>query len=143
MKNTPENKAKFFAQYWGQKILKGIPSDEPSLGCRRVWAKNIDRGIVASYLELKPLSQITDEDALKVWEMMNLISSYPEESKKLMVKDWLQTGRVLAPQISNFREAFVFDFLRSKGYALPCMGISVEQQIEWGWLRLKSNSEAV
>lgn len=27
-------------------------------------------------------------------------------------------------------------YLRSKGYALPWMGLSVEQQIEYGWIKL-------
>jgi len=31
----------------------------------------------------------------------------------------------------------IIDFLRSKGYALPFMGLSVEQQIEYGWSKLK------
>lgn len=29
------------------------------------------------------------------------------------------------------------DYIRSKGYALPWMGLSVEQQIEYGWIKLK------
>lgn len=30
----------------------------------------------------------------------------------------------------------VADYLRSKGYALPYMGISVEDQIKYGWIKL-------
>ncbi|TDO21917.1 hypothetical protein [Pedobacter duraquae] len=31
----------------------------------------------------------------------------------------------------------IVDYLRSKGYALPWMGLSVEKQIEYGWIKLK------
>lgn len=31
------------------------------------------------------------------------------------------------------------DFLRSKGYAVPYMGISVEEQIQYGWIKIKQN----
>ena len=30
----------------------------------------------------------------------------------------------------------VYDFLRSKGYALPWMGLSVEKLVEYGWVVL-------
>lgn len=29
-----------------------------------------------------------------------------------------------------------YDYLRSKGYALPWLGLSVEQQIEYGWIKI-------
>lgn len=32
----------------------------------------------------------------------------------------------------------VVDFLRSKGYVLPWMGLSVEQLVEFGWIKLKT-----
>ena len=34
---------------------------------------------------------------------------------------------------------FAVDFLRYKGYALPWMGISVEEQVSRGWIRLSNN----
>lgn len=33
--------------------------------------------------------------------------------------------------------ASVSDYLRSKGYAVPFMGLSVETLIEYGWVRLR------
>ena len=56
MKNTLENKAKFFALYWGQEVYKDNKTSEP-FNVSILHHKN-------SYLELKPLSQISDEDAL-------------------------------------------------------------------------------
>jgi hypothetical protein len=31
------------------------------------------------------------------------------------------------------------DYLRSKGYALPWMGLSVDELVEYGWVKLKDN----
>lgn len=31
----------------------------------------------------------------------------------------------------------VIDYLRSKGYVLPWMGLSVEKLVEYGWVKLK------
>ena len=33
----------------------------------------------------------------------------------------------------------VFDYLRSKGYALPWMDLLVEDLVEYGWVKLKEN----
>lgn len=50
MKNTLENKTKFFAQYWGQKVLN-VAKDMP-LQVLDNFGIHCD-----GYLELKPLSQ--------------------------------------------------------------------------------------
>lgn len=34
------------------------------------------------------------------------------------------------------------DYLRSKSYALPWNGITVEEMIEWGWVKLKNSKNA-
>lgn len=68
MENTLENKAKFFAQYWGQNVLN---SDK--YGCENISyyfnpsQSNVD-GIKGYnyHLLLKPLSSITDEDACHI-----------------------------------------------------------------------------
>ena len=111
MENTLENKAKFFAQYWGQKIVRMLRSD----GLTIVNGRNLDRNISVSCLELKPLSQISDEDAITLKLFIN--------KKKL---DW-----------NDELTQIEADYLRSKGYALPYNGISVETLIEWEWLTLK------
>lgn len=61
MENNNENKAKFFAQYWGQKIL--VTTKQPELR----WINNhCNKLSERDCLELKPLSSITDEDAIEV-----------------------------------------------------------------------------
>ena len=124
MKNTLENKAKFFAQYWGQNILRY----EPDLGYHRI-VNDYKIGNADEFVaELKPLSQITDEDE-KELSAMNFISGD---------RDLIKSGVDFASDCISFWEwEEGISFLRSKGYALPYMGISVEQQIEWGWIKLK------
>lgn len=139
MENTLENKAKFFAQYWGQKILKGIPYDAPSLGCRRVWAKNIDRGILVSYLELKPLSQITDEDAK---EVIGATECHLRQNDEHSGYFGMSPSGIFVDSLNGYGDSYhignkQLDYLRSKGYVLPYNGLSVENQIEYGWVKLK------
>jgi hypothetical protein len=95
-----------------------------------------------SWLELKPLSKISDEDALSLVKM-----NYPsttEVREQILIK-W---GKDLVDDIEGnsedkefqifFRETFqCIDFLRSKGYALPFNGVSVEKQVEYGWIKLQ------
>ena len=57
--NTLENKAKFFAQYWGQYVLY-FTSDF----LRKIDNLTLDSVENDDYLELKPLSQISDEDVI-------------------------------------------------------------------------------
>lgn len=110
MENTLENKAKFFAQYWGQEVLTTFFGS----------GFYIDRDLYpissgSFFLVLKPLSSITDEDAGE--------SGY-DNAKSMLSDNYL----VNSP--------YVFDYLRSRGYALPWMGLSVEQLIEYGWVKL-------
>lgn len=159
MKNNLENKAKFFAQYFKQKVYKNSVSKNSGF-CYPDLAKIPDDG----YLELNPLSQISDEDALKVakiinpgsfltdkkWQVNhidNANASYIDISSArsahffeidydgyLHIKDE-ETGETPFMVLPEFLGAF--DYLRSKGYALPFNGLSVDQQIEYGWAKFK------
>ena len=100
MKNTLENKTKFFAQYYGQKVLL---DDNLTVNFTRLHYGIED--FKNWWLELKPLSEISNEDALEI-------------------SDFVYADRKV-------------DYLRSKGYAIPWNGISVEEMIEFGWVKLK------
>jgi hypothetical protein len=137
MENTIENKAKFFAQYWGQKVLtrpesanrKLILGDEVSIqSALSKFGYNYKY-----FLELKPLSLITDEQAFEIAKILkvelnpkNVIEFIHISIKKYIENDYKGI------------DSHVLDFLRSKGYALPYMSLSVEKQIEYGWIKLKS-----
>jgi len=60
MENTHENKSKFFAQYWGQEINDYRLSRYSTRRNEKV------SGSSMGFLNLKPLSSITDEDALEI-----------------------------------------------------------------------------
>ncbi len=113
MENITPNKAKFFAQYFGQKIL----CEAPNIKYRviRKW----DWSYENYYLELTPLSNISDEDAEKVGciDAIDFLGIYESCYDTLMLTET--------------------DYLRSKGYALPYNGLSVEQLIKFGWIKLK------
>lgn len=166
MKNTLENKAKFFAQYWGQKVFEYKKSSHPQPVTIRsntiLYSKE-----ESSHLVLKPLSSITDEDAI---EVIKLCEGYVSEDLEFRIrygesfaspKIWKQAfyihdggGKeertVTVANFSNTRNGVdicngneywrchikALDYLRSKGYALPYMGLSVEKQIEYGWIKL-------
>lgn len=67
LENTLANKAKFFALYWGQLILFSDGVRFPNI---------LKFGIETNeYLELTPLSQITDEDAIEVAKIVHQIYS--------------------------------------------------------------------
>lgn len=141
MENTLENKAKFFAQHLGQKILiEDITVIHPmqiigidiELGVHVYDAGIKLRGyypLFDSLLELRPLSSITDEDFNLIMkdEIMN-----PEPS----IGDPVFTFEIGGLKLSDLTTT---DYLRSKGYALPWMGLSVEELVNFGWIKLKEN----
>lgn len=114
MENTIENKARFFALYYDQKVLCIRKSNEPKLyvGFDDFIPKE---KLLTDYLELKPLSLITDEER----HILMDIKANEEEYEEYLA---LHSA----------------DYLRSKGYALPYMGLSVETMIEYGWIKLKT-----
>lgn len=169
--NTPELKAKFFAQYWGQHC---VCNDEHEYA----WRANITLDAAISiysgdlsewYAKLKPLSAITDEDAIEVAKILhpgndqitilsrhgvriliNIDSSHSTEYGLHEILDFSQLDKLQTQSFIDTEywktscdrnKLFVFDFLRSCGYALPFMGISVEQMVEWGWIKLIEKEE--
>ena len=113
-----ENKAKFFAQYWGQKVVSHL--EYPDLS-----TNTIDGALIKKYSEedyfliLKPLSSISDEDARFICSLHKVISTDYK---------WLFLGINLS--------GYDVDYLRLKGYAVPAFGLSVEEMVEAGWIKL-------
>lgn len=120
-----------------------------------------DRGLVpikeAPPLELTPLSMITDEHAIELVKMkFNHDKGNVEDILTITVdKSFDKKGFSLSIEAvikhtkwADFVErvfigddkvySFYIDYLRSKEYAVPYNGISIEQMIEWKWLILKT-----
>jgi len=142
--NNPENKARFFVQYWGVKALNIGGVGLAVVGNGGWNLKHPD-----FFLELTPLSDITDEDAIEVY-CSNLIG-FPKHQANLIKKDF--SNGILSVQISHknynhlveiFLDANYFDlrradYLRSKGYALPYMDLSIDDLIDYGWIKIKTD----
>jgi hypothetical protein len=123
-----ENKAKFFALYWGQRIMSYRYLKEYQLSSPlSVWTENV------VYLELKSLSQISDEDARVIAEQNRFNGNYdvfPKVGRDILRRVFeLEDSQMCLPTESA-------DYLRSKGYALPWMGLSVDEMVDGGWIKL-------
>jgi hypothetical protein len=135
LKTIPESlvasvKSRFFAQYWGQEVCqtKGgkYKVDED---CFPLW----DR----SYLELKPLSKITNEDAEKLqYTLVNvvgldgLIRQNSIELVKEVVSNYEKVD-CLFMLPSSFS-----DLARELGYAIDWNNYKVSEQVQLGWVQL-------
>jgi len=137
MENNLENKAKFFAQYWGQEVLEDEEADILYKVCV-IDLLNARIGSNKCYLRLKPLSKISDEDALFGSSLLKGSSHLSNESRIYQFKQLFESPNFWVNQtnIPLNNMLVCFDFLRSKSYALPYMGLSVEEQVERGWVRL-------
>lgn len=118
MKEDSIFKERFFAQYWGQRIGHYLKNPKGDL-----WVIKEDFTIKIEdfCLLLTPLSAITDEHAIEVG--------------KIRYNDMCSVPIYELAELARHTE--VSDFLRSKGYALPFGGKSVEQLIEMGILKLR------
>jgi len=136
MENTEINKVKFFAQYWGQKVFINPVLSTDAVTNVYIFDYPEPEDIEHEYLELKHISSITDEDASILAEDYDFyIGSDPLDQFKTII-DFKQSITE-----NNCYPIGFFDFLRSKGYALPWMGLSVENLEEYGWIKLKKQTK--
>lgn len=136
LENTLENKARFFALYWGQQVLKTDYSN-------RIYKTGTELSVSyitiyehrSYYLELTPLSQISDED------VKGLTNSFMRTKKELLDYYCSEShGQALKMLFKDLKPED-YDYLRSKGYALPWMGLSVDDLVNYGWVKLKGGSD--
>lgn len=138
MENTLENKANFFAQYI---VAEPQVLTSNSMGHLNVetYHLNIKNGFEKRCLLLKSLSQLSDEDKHEVFviedafnEAENITIHFSSNFDTChFINEWdeVEFKRPLLVQS--------YQYLQSKAYALPWMGLSVEQLISFGWVKLK------
>lgn len=133
---TKEEKEQYFACHYGQKVMMGNNAGS-AVKVDRTW--NWEH--ISFYLELAPLSSITDEDAVEVARVVHQADHFKT------IKQGRRYVESVILSIKQYHEGYyypymkcisVIDYLRSKGYALPWRGYSVDQLIEQGWLKLKT-----
>jgi hypothetical protein len=152
---TTQEKAQFFALYWGQPVLvcEGQPDYCKVSAYWIDWLRVENERLHNSYLKLKSLSSITDEDAIECTSILFpavdgffpvieiegrdeifvcIKAVYNEFSYKGIVQ-LTRDGKV-APihGLSSDRLLTCFDFLRSRGYLLPWGNYSVADLIKEG-----------
>ena len=137
------SKDKLFAQYWGQKVALYYENIfNYDFEFPKHWFND-------TKLELKSLSNLSREDAIFLYcsknglhrqERVSLVEysfsnnilgieiSSPDYSTNLTPKDYFPVDGIPSK---------LTDYMRSKGYAMPYMGLSVEKQIEYGWVVLE------
>lgn len=117
-----ENKAKFFAQYWGQKVA----GNNVVSGLSAYDYDEIKHCGFPSHLTLTNISNITDDDSMAFREIMH----WPTKEIKSVAQTIVLLNMNMFPMV-------ITDYLRSKGYALPWMGLSVDEMVQAGWIKLK------
>lgn len=144
MENNIENKARFFAMYFGQEIRvwEGMPFNKSFISSSSLSHESVGN----SFLELKPISSISDEDFNKllksdkyiiqsVSNQFGVSTVYLKWNSDDYVGDFGYSSYSLCDNEFNQLQ---IDFLRSKSYAIPFNGLSVEELINRGWIKLKT-----
>lgn len=144
-KITNEIKAKYYNQYqFSHVCFEGIRNSIWNVGVSTVFGyyiTNGDRGKIdmdnVSALELTPLGQISDDDCQ--W----IANSNIVDFRDGLIGSW--NGKELSELYDSVRndiELFieytqVYQYLQSKGYALPFGDYSVEDLVKLGVIKLK------
>lgn len=165
--NNSTNKAMFLSQYWGQEVLHvpnliytgnpPEPSHEEWIDVRvdEFYIMKVANSTLPAFLT--PLSQITDEDAIEITKIsicrdpfvvhvrrhesgeIEIENISQHSTWTLFISDvWIyfQCGSSRS-YVDSTSMLEIYDYLRSKGYALPWMGLSVDELVEYGWVKLK------
>lgn len=139
MAMTTEIKENIFALYWKQNVRRY----KPTYGSHKTTIVNGQS--FQGALLLKNLSNITNDDIIEVCVING--DTLPE-NKELIDEDGIQSAK--EDIISSFKPwdgngngfiecrnvCHIIDFLRSRSYALPAMGFSVDQLVEEGIFQL-------
>lgn len=159
LENTIENKQKFFGSYWGNRYRY---SNEFGTYNGK-WDMHLPNHIKndSCHLLLRPLFSITDEEAHMVANISTTHDNQTEDIKnigcitsgkdkeKILVRrggayvHLYFDGKILltnsisipASYAPVLNVAYIIDYLRSRGFLLPFMGLSCEEIIERGWAK--------
>jgi len=149
----------YFAQYWGQNILKNCAGNKRLL----VDSSCLDN-ISDYFLECKSLYHISDEDAKEVIRIFNgsilryeLIFEnkttdfrekyrqvyYIYNGERKIVANFLNSGLHVLKSNNDLTYLKAYDCLKSKGYLVPYRENTVEMLIYKGWAKVQTDIELV
>ncbi len=126
---SKEVKTCFMSLYYVQNIARYGTYEESGY-------HNVSPNIANSdceYLELKRLSEISDEDAIEVARILDLNHLHPETTRMGLVKTILRHMDVETK--GKYLWLQVFDFLRSKGYLISFREYSESDILSFGWAK--------
>jgi len=137
------SKEMLFAQYWNQRVALYY---EHTFDYDFEYSKN---WLNVTKLKLKSLSNLSKEDAIFIYCSRNGILA----TDRVSLVDYSFSNNILCIEIYTpdygshliSKDYFLIDelsvkltdYLRSRGYAVPFMGLSVGELIENGWLVLE------
>jgi hypothetical protein len=138
LEKEKQEKARFFALYYKQDVMRHIDLPE-SVSCARCYPDILNPSIYNDYwLVLIPLSKISEEDSDHVSRVLREVGENKiDEDFYELIQHIIQNNDLLQ-ELNMVASISIFDYLRSRGYALPYMGISVSEQIDKGWIKLKT-----
>ena len=121
MKITNEIKAKVFAQYIFNPCV--ITMSETKGIVETIVIGLIQKGEGHFKLILKPLSTITDEDAIEVAKIMaspHIAMRLEKDDTRIRdAKYWIRNGLIATFNCNGYKALEAFQFLQLKGYDLP------------------------
>lgn len=136
MEISDEVKAKVFAQYWGQRVAQWKEDIRPD-------ALVVNSPVLSTmhdnwFLALKNLTDITDEDAIRVINMLN--NNVDEKDvinglkNKHIISEMFKhdTEYISSPMYTIFAISMVQQYLQSQGYDVPNYYLDGKTCIEAG-----------
>jgi len=138
-----EMKVRFFAQYFQQEVYLNdnwSSVDTPRHLVAFYLTEDRVPGHLGGYLLLRSIHSLTDEEAKIISPILDI--SYDNNSKHAMFDlvgfryYLLGLLEVDGASVRGYNSLHVIDYLRSIGIAIPFMGISVEEMIKKGWIKL-------
>lgn len=139
--DTRINKAIFIAQYWLQPVLSNVNWNERVVkvdfhlkDCYSPYRDDAND----YFLLLTSLSNVNKKDAIEVAKILDPECKHgkPERILGVNFNSYFDINET-AGDIPPVRFLYAFRYLRSKGYAIPFMGLNIEEQIKRGWIKLK------
>lgn len=123
MKNTSENKARFF------NIYRGLPVFYIE-GLDKLKTKPHDEILVDDHVILRSISSLTDDEIIECCRLME----FSDWDNHLYLQERKQT--IIKAALCGALWQKCTDYIRSIGILIPFMGLSTETIIEYGWAKL-------
>lgn len=147
MKLNQELKPLFFSQYYGQRVIR---YNEDRTDTNGVVSGGSLRRTAISYLELKVLDSLTEEECFYLCDALDIDRVHYMKLDGLNltgfdIEDFADTIKaIIEDPPGGFVDCFngkyvghMMDYLRYRGFAVPWMGYSVHHMVQAGWIKLK------